>query len=549
MASVASSAGSTIALPAPAAEDGSHSALTRMRPPRRAGARSSPREWSDARRAVVLTAVYFCIVGLGIAHHEMWRDEWQAWMVARDSGSILEMLGHLRHEGHPPTWHLILYFLSRLTRDPLVMQATHLIIATASIYLLARYSPLPWLHKVLLASSYFLAYEYAVIARPYALTVLALFAFCALFPVRGRHPILLFITLLALAATSAFGLILSLVAVGMLLVESVAGSDGTWFRRTPHARLVAGALVWVVGIIAALLLIMPPAGFASAVSFDDAFSQWSIASTMSSLARAYLPLPAFGESPLWNSHFIPGTVRAGLAVTAVMGMGMGIVACLLFVEKPAVLFFYAVGSGALLAFRHFVFSGWMRHDGHLFLVFVACLWLMSMPLREWTAPRRLGRWAGLDTAVARIFVPAVLMVQVGAAVIFYAAELRGHFTAAPHVAEYIRQQELEGLPIAASPAPAASSVSGNLGRPIHYLALGSEDTFVRWGEYPRGQDRQLSLKRLGPFVEAAGTDVLLIMGRPVQEWDGGLVVDELSRFPAGLESKEGFVIYRVRRAP
>ncbi|MEX0741459.1 MAG: hypothetical protein WD079_01595, partial [Phycisphaeraceae bacterium] len=189
---------------------------------------------SDGRRALALTVAFLCVAAAGMAVHEMWRDEWQAWMLARDSVSFLDLLRNLRHEGHPPGWNFLLFVFSRWTRDPLVMQGAHLAIAATSVYLIARYSRLAWLHKVLLAFGYFLAYEYAVIARQYGLGALALFAFCALVPVRQRHPIAVFFALLVLASTSAYGLILSVAAGGMLLVEAMVSSDGSalrWLRR------------------------------------------------------------------------------------------------------------------------------------------------------------------------------------------------------------------------------------------------------------------------------------------------------------------------------
>jgi hypothetical protein len=47
----------------------------------------SDADWS------ILIATSFLILGLvGIIRHEMWRDEFQAWMIARDSSSLKDLI-------------------------------------------------------------------------------------------------------------------------------------------------------------------------------------------------------------------------------------------------------------------------------------------------------------------------------------------------------------------------------------------------------------------------------------------------------------------------
>jgi hypothetical protein len=494
-----------------------------------------------------LTAAFLCVVAAGILHHEMWRDEWQAWMIARDSFSLGQLLAGLRFEGHPPTWHVLLFALSRFTRSPLAMQALHLGLAATTVYLLARFSPLPRLQTGLLAFGYFMAYEYAVIARPYALGVLALFAFCALFPVRGRYPLPVAATLLVLAATSAYGMMLSVAAAGALLIEAGGATTrgaGEWARR--HVVGLA-VMSWMTGLAVVLALLWPASGFTGVLAPDEPFSLWTMAHTASAIGRAYLPLPDLGTASFWNTHVLATDSRAALAqalaVSAVLAAG----AVLLFARKPAVLVMFIAGTAALLVFRHFVFSGSMRHDGHLFILFVACLWLAALPLREWRLPPGLARWTESSARWRRVFVTAVLFVQVAAAAMLYAADVRGHFSAAPMAAVYLRENGLHELPLAALPAPAGSSVAGLLDRPIYYPGIGEVGTYIRWDRYPRARDRQPTMDLLRPFIAAGDTDALLLLATTFDDWDDDLDVEELARFPAGLEATEGFVLYRVRR--
>jgi hypothetical protein len=496
---------------------------------------------------VGLTAAFLCVVAAGIVHHEMWRDEWQAWMIARDSFSLGQLLVGIRFEGHPPTWHVLIFALSRFTRSPLAMQGFHVALAATSIFIIARYSPLPRLQTGLLAFGYFLAYEYAVIARPYALGVLALFAFCALFPVRGRYPLPVAATLLVLAGTSAYGMILSVAAAGALLIEAggTAGRGaGAWARQ----HVVGLAVVaWLVGLAVVFTLLWPSSGFRGVLASDEPYSLWAVAYTAAALGRAYLPLPDIGADSFWNTHVLATDSRAALAQAAAVSLALAAGALLLFARKPAVLFMFTAGTAALLAFRHFVFAGSMRHDGHMFVLFAACLWLAALPLREWRLPPALARWTGTRAGWAGTFVAVVLTVQVAAAAILYAADIRGHFSAAPMAADYLRKNGLHELPLAALPAPAGSSVAGLLDRPVYYPGIGGAGTYIRWDRYPRARDRTPTMDLLRPFIAAADGDAILLLGTTFDDWDDDLDVVELARFPAGLEATEGYVLYRVRR--
>lgn len=514
----------------------------------------------DTAVAAVMTAVFFCVVAIGMWHHEMWRDEWQAWMIARDSDSISQLLSLVWHEGHMPTWHLLLFALSRFTRDPVAMQLLHLALATASVYLLARFAPLHWATKALTAFSYFLVYEYAVIARFYVLGVLALFVFCALFPRRREHPIAIGAALLLLAITSVFGLVIAAAAVGMLLLESAtaaptgeevpAGAQGG--HPSVRGRLLArvGFGVWValVALAVAYAVIWPgePIEGLSRVS-DDPMSRWALATTASLLSHGYLPIPDLGEPHFWTSSTWSRGSRLGLVVSFSVALVLGAAATLWFMRTPHVLFFYLAGTGGLLLFSHVVYRGVVRHHGHLFLVLIACLWLAAWHQGTALQSASVPSWKRVSRRVAGTVVLGILLVQVAVGGIFLAADLRRPFSPAADATAFIRDHGLADLPMVGTPAPAASSIAGGLDRPIHYVATGSAGTFVPWNRYVRGKDQAVSMNLLRPFLdEHAGHDVLVILGSAFTGWDEDLSVEELARFDRRLTRTESFVLYRAR---
>ena len=102
---------------------------------------------SNRSLANILTLIFLILGIIGILNHEMWFDELQAWLIARDSSSLADLLINIRYEGQPGLWHLCLYFISKLTTNPVGMQFFHLGIATLIVYLFVHYSPFNKLQK------------------------------------------------------------------------------------------------------------------------------------------------------------------------------------------------------------------------------------------------------------------------------------------------------------------------------------------------------------------------------------------------------------------
>ena len=109
-------------------------------------------------------------------HHVMWRDELQAYVVARDAHSLSDFWTAMGFEGFPPLWFGLLKLLQVFTLNPVAMQAFHLALALGSLFALVRYAPLHPLLKAVLILSYPFAFQYAVTSRCYAIGIALIFA-------------------------------------------------------------------------------------------------------------------------------------------------------------------------------------------------------------------------------------------------------------------------------------------------------------------------------------------------------------------------------------
>lgn len=285
--------------------------------------------WDPGAGALLLLVLTFFSLGLILLwRHEMWQDEWQAWLIARESPSLRALFQNLRYEGHPGLWYCGLFLVSRITSSPLGMQVLHLIIATGAIFVFLKYSPFTRTTKLLFIFGYFPCYEYAVLSRSYALSVLGLFSFCALFcrPPPPKYFLLALIVFL-LCQTSVYGLIISLVLGAILLWTAARDrSAGMW-------RAVAALVLVLLGVGLAVLQRIPPADSGVAVGWRFAPDLPHLKQTLATVWRSYVPVPAPAYH-FWNTNFIPDPGWQALLSLMLLAFGLR-----LFIRQPVPLFF------------------------------------------------------------------------------------------------------------------------------------------------------------------------------------------------------------------
>jgi hypothetical protein len=151
-------------------------------------------------------AFYAIVVAAAISHHEPWPDEAHSWLLARDA-SLFDLWTRLLHyEGTPGLWQTLLHVLASLRLPYASLNAASGLLGITAAWLLVRYSPLPLPIRLLLPFTFFLCYQYAVIARSYSAIPVLLFA-CAIFYKNRAVAFTAALSLLALV--SLHGLVLS----------------------------------------------------------------------------------------------------------------------------------------------------------------------------------------------------------------------------------------------------------------------------------------------------------------------------------------------------
>ena len=469
---------------------------------------ASPTPPADRRFGAVVALVYLALLLPRIYAHVLWRDEWQAWMIAVPTPSFGEFLGRLAYEGHPGLWHVLLWVAGRFWPDPLAMKLLSALVATGVVFVVAGFAPFSRGVRVLICLGYFFAFEYAVVSRNYGLGLLPLLCFAAL---AQRRPRAYGWQGVALATAANANLFATLLAAAAGLVVA-----GRWLRDgRPHVRrFVAGASFLLAGLALCAWQMWPPADrqyVTLAVGLDVPLA----GRVLAGIWRAMVPLPYPGRF-WWGNNVLDFTLaRDGplMAVQPLLGLAAAALVTWMLPRRLAALGLWLLGGAAMLALLYVVFPGGLRHQGHWFVLALLSLWVG-------------GGFASLSPAKRRLWV-ALLCVQAAAGLIASAADVALPFSASRAAGDYIASHYPADASVIGEVDFAASPVAGVLGRPIYYPAADRWGTFIRWDARRRPVRDLAALaplaRRLSQEAVAAGRPptVLLLISDRDQHPHGG----------------------------
>ena len=175
-------------------------------------------DFGFGRVEAAILALYGAVLALTIPFHEPWSDEAQAWLIARDNLFWQIYRYRMHYEGAPALWQTLLHLLTLFHAPYGVMPWFGACFAIAGIFVLLRWSPFPLLIRVLLPFTFWLQYQYAVVARQYVMFPLLVFLLCVLFRSK-RNPFWFGLVAGLLANLSLQGVIVSGVLFLLYLQE------------------------------------------------------------------------------------------------------------------------------------------------------------------------------------------------------------------------------------------------------------------------------------------------------------------------------------------
>lgn len=433
-------------------------------PPARPRTGRSARPAAPAGRRGVLLAVLAAATALSayaLWNHAMWFDELQAWNIARASPSLGALAHHLRYEGHPIGWYLVLYALTRFTGDPRAMQVVELVVMTATTAVILFKAPWPLVLRVSLVASSFVFFEYGVISRAYGLGVLALVLVAVAL---GRPRPAWKAALLAavvLAWTSLAGTVLA-VAVALAVAYTRPAGPAPARRRFVLVSLLAAA--------GAALSCLPAPDFhaftpsVGGLATVGAAPGSRLLGALSGLTRALIPIPA--RLGGWNTLLLD-RLPAANGLEAAGSVLLFAVVLRALTGSPLARTLWCIGSVAVLAFFLVVVQPDLaRYAGTVFLLFVVAAWLGAAPPGT-AAPR--------TTALVPVLA-AALAIQVVATFLIAPSLTAAPFAPARALASATRAHHLQGALVSGDDFD-ATAVGAYLDRSTYSVARRTWITF------------------------------------------------------------------------
>ncbi|EDX84293.1 hypothetical protein S7335_1990 [Synechococcus sp. PCC 7335] len=529
----------------------------------------------------------FFILGLvGILNHEIWRDEAQAWLIARDSSSLQDLFSNTAYEGHPLVWHACLFLITRWSNNPFYMQIFHLLFSTASVVLLIKWAPFSLLQKGLLSFSYLLFYEYSIISRNYAIGIFFIFLFCVLYTQTKPRYWLLALLIAMAANANAFCFMISFSLASVMIFrqwrESPTSLAETFRRQMiqPLAILIVG---WGLSLLQLTRLTRLPerevvvdsaqrsAAGASPVQVpvsDLVLSQFDqviafvnrLAGVSEPFTRSYLPMLR-PKLNFWTTHFLLdsegiGTVfglQIGMIISAIFAIVVFFFASRALRRTPLYLWLYVSASAALYSLFIVIYRGSSRHQGHLFIVLIVSLWLatwsknrQNQPIGFHTRPKRrsLKRHSLKRPIVGGVLLSVLLIFQCIASVQAYAMDIVYPFSGSRAIAQYIRTNQLEELPLFAQNGRISTGVISYLDTMAYYAQRNRYASFATAPYRRKEETNDIILANVESFAQQE-PEFLVLSRNPIDFSGAERQVNLLAKVEETIIGNEQLYLYRA----
>jgi hypothetical protein len=431
---------------------------------------------TDTQFALLVTTAFAVITLVGLYYHEMWRDEFQAWQVAKFSPDLKTFYENQKIEsGHLVLWNIILYVISHFLGGIRWEQVVHTVISCSSVFVLTRYAPFSRMQKILIPFGYFFLFEYNIIAREYSLTVLLVLLIAYHIHKAPGKLVLLGILLGLLIQINYYSIVFaigfSLIIMRNLLLERKQNH----FSRKQKSGLAVGAAILSVSVVCAIVQILH--GYNDRVtkqlSGNARFFNDHVSDTLTRALSAFIPVPFFDSVNVWN-HFIIEYFSVGLRLL----LFVLILASILWMlrKQKDILLFFLVCGGVFIAFAYQSIYGYARHQGHIYILLIAALWMNSA-----RAGQEKRRKALLNT-LAGYALAFVFSIQVITSGIFYYKEITYPFSNIPAMAKFVESNKLTRYYICGYFDYSTSPLSAYTYKPVYFPQSKSEAYFIDWSK-------------------------------------------------------------------
>jgi len=499
----------------------------------------------------LIVCIYFLLSFFGILHHEMWLDEMHHFLLARESTSLADLYNNARYDGHPLFWNILLMPVTRFTHNPYYMQLLHILISTAAVIIFLRNSPFADVFKILFVFSYFIFYEYNIISRNYALSVLFLFISISFICSSARNYTAIVISLLLLSYTHLF----SLICAAPLFIITIILYYSDREKKNSKVKFGFLCLLFITGFAFIVYSIIPPSDhFLKQYDTDPYLSFKRIGKAFSIFFKGMFHIPDFFQYHFWNTNLLVDISKNFSIIPSVVCF---IVPLILFYDKPLSLVVFYLSSILIAVFIFWspIIAG-VRYFGYIFLLLIISLWLS-----EYTRTKSLFFSANLSGKISKFnsrfrnpFVFAIIFIQVISAGIAYSLDIARPFSEGKNVADFIFKNRLNKKTIVVSNQNGGPSVSGYLDKNVFYPETNQFGSFCKWNTTPFMIEKSTLISRIenlnaNNFILVVNDSIFAAQENPGAKVfsNNRIIIFYLSKFDEGIIRNENYWIYEVKK--
>ncbi len=411
----------------------------------------------SVRWETVIFILYTIIMFFTVLYHEPWRDEAQAWLIARDL-PFFSIFSQMGYEGTPALWHVILAPFAKLGFPYISINLIHLAIIYFAAALFIYKSPFSIITKVLFIFSYYMSWEYSIIARNYSISILLLFLIATLYGDRFKKPIMYAILLFLLFNTNAHSFLISVALVSVFLFES-------YKNREINAYFVAIFIMFFGGVLSLFQLLSPLDNINYGL-----FLKFNLDAPYMAIRHAFFP----HMSSVSDISLIAG-------ITLLFASSV-----YLFKVSREVLFILFVSYMGLFYIFIFKHPGGYRHHGFILILLLFTLWISHFYNRKLIVDIKYKLIPFTKSVLYSLIILLLnisLAISIIPAVTKHRQEFKLIFSGAKEMATYLKTNNLTDNIIVAHRSPHSSSILPYIPKvKFWYADIEQYGTFITWNK-------------------------------------------------------------------
>jgi hypothetical protein len=484
------------------------------------------KDHSDAFLNAFILFVFFILSLIGIFRHEIWLDEAQHFLIARDSRNLAELFSICRFEGHPILWDILLFIITRFSSNPFWMQIIHILISCITVYFLLK-SKLNLVEKILIIFGYYIFYEYNIISRNYGMSALMMILLVHYFLKDPGGISRLAVILFFLAQTHLFSLLFSIAfVVTYILLQR--RSLATQNRR---AVIMAGLII-VAGWLISAWYIVPPWQYGMKfISYDSSgyFSAERIIKTVSVCLKGIFYIPDYNAP---DHHFINTFYFLTLnlkvwKIYLLSALAIIIPVIILKNNKFALILFCSYFIIFISLYFYLPLVSGIRYFGFFYLAFT-CGYLIARP--------QIGKYS----MYAGIVLFALQFIN---GIYAYRMDLPYPFSEGKNVSNYLEKARLKDEKIYILNITLRPAISAYTGEKFFGIENGQYLSYCHWNE---SLPDSVLKSKLNYALEADSTS-LIISNSDIHDLLDTNKLHRMESFDRGIFKGENAVVYRHRK--